>query len=115
MKTSSKKKNYPKLADMKTACPGFFNKTNTSFFGDQKYRSYHGYLIVEGITKHSNGSRSKRISVYRFAPELDKDNPFFYVNLFSDTCNIDKIKSLISVYEKEEWPSKFDRISQETK
>jgi len=109
------KKNYPKLADMKAANPGFFNKANKSFFGDQKHRAYHGYLIVEGTTPHSDGSKSKRIAVYRFAPELNKDDPFFHVTLAEDSRNIDRVKELISEYEKNEWPTKAARIAAEVK
>jgi hypothetical protein len=109
------KKNYPTLSDMKAANPGFFNKTNKSFFGDRKYRAYHGYLIVEGTTPHSDGSKSKRISVYRFAPELDTNDPFHYVTLRSGTSNLDKIKELISKYEKNEWPEKAARIAESIK
>lgn len=109
------KKNYPKLADMKAANPGFFNKPNKSFFGDQKYRAYHGYLIVEAITEHSNGTKSKRIAVYRFAPELNSADPFFHATLSSPTSSVEKAKELISEYEQNEWPAKAARIAAESK
>jgi hypothetical protein len=114
------KKNYPKLSDMRAASPLFFNKSNRSFFKDQKYRAYHGYLIIEGIVPHSNGTKSRSVAVWRFAPELsnkDKqpgypENALYHVTLSSDTRNIDKVKELIGEYEKNEWPTRAARIAE---
>lgn len=65
------KKNYLTVADYRRICPGFFSKSNRRGFGDQRYSTYHGCLIVTCNRALSNGHE---ICFVAYCPTTEGDD-----------------------------------------